>query len=538
MHGRTLGPLLVGILGASTPAGALAQSLYDGDTLPRGVGGLIVSPSIGYGPGVFQRFGDGWQVGRESILEDFDGLELSRVLGGNAEGQAGIETVAGGSLGITNFKASQTSIGINFTAAYGITDRLTVAALLPFQWVRYDLDAYLTYPPGAKDISDLKVSEDPSAIRCPGGDFNFGLDDIARLGTRIDGYRFQAGDLQRALTSDCLGYDPIFDRLEPGDDGLFHGRQARTKSGFRDFALGAKYQFFRGRHVRLAALGFAVLGTGKPADPNKLIDFKLGDGNSSVGLLLGATIPLGRVTIGTSAGVEVELPDKERLRLANLSFDDTLETQLATGEISEQELLARVDEGALQPIVTRYDVVETSRKLGNNINVYSYVNVQLLEWLSVGAIFTFLHHFRDRLDDIHQRPDGAAPYPTEAEVRARVQQMVDDGEITDEEGRLEALKAGLSETVERKKAAYGWRTVRGQLALGLGLNFNTLPMFARGDFPVPLIASISISRFFAGQNIDTPDAVQLNLTLPFAFGEVKDPAEWGNDDEGRGPPWP
>ncbi|MCA9551784.1 MAG: hypothetical protein KC933_17235 [Myxococcales bacterium] len=49
---------------------------------------------------------------------------------------------------------------------------------------------------------------------------------------------------------------------------------------------------------------------------------------------------------------------------------------------------------------------------------------------------------------------------------------------------------------------------------------------------------ISVSRFLAGQNIDTPDAIQLNLTLPIAFGEVKDPAEWGNDDEGGGPPWP
>jgi hypothetical protein len=525
------------------PGGALAQSLFDGDTLPKGVGGLIVSPSVGYGPGVLQRFGAGWQLGRESILDDVDGLELSRVLGGNDAGKAGIEAVAGGSLGITNFKATQNSFGINFTAAYGITDRLTVAAVIPFQWVRYDLDAYLTYPGPDENgepypVSDLKVAEDPNAIRCPGGDFNFGLDDIDRLGTHVEGYRFQAGDLQRALTSDCLGYDPIFDRLEPGDDGLFHGRQARTKSGFRDLALGAKYQFFRGRHIRLAALGFVVAGTGKPQDPNKLIDFKLGDGNWSTGFLLGATVPLGRVTIGASAGMEVELPDKERLRLANVSFSDDLEEALALGQISERDLLKRIDEGAIQPIVTRYDVVETSRKLGNNLNAYSYVNVQILEWLSVGAVFTFLHHFRDRIDEIHQRPEGAAPYATEAEVRARVQKMVDDGEITDEKGRLEALKAGLAETVERKKAAYGWRTVRGQLAVGLGLNFNTLPMFARGEFPIPIIASISASRFLAGQNIDTPDAVQLNLTLPIAFGEIKDPAEWGYDDDGGGPPWP
>ncbi|MCA9554775.1 MAG: hypothetical protein KC933_32395, partial [Myxococcales bacterium] len=410
---------MVGLLGLFAPDGAWAQSLYDGDTLPRGVGGVILSPSYGYGAGVLQRFGNGWQFGRESVLEDVDGLELSRVLGGNEDGKRAIELVAGGSLGITNFKGSQNSFGINFTAAYGITDRLTVAALVPFQWVRYELDAYLTYPSLDEDgnaypISDLKVAEDPNAIQCPGGDFNFGLDDIDRLGTHVPGYEFQAGDLQRALTSDCLGYDPFFDRLEADAAGIFHGRASRTKSGFRDIALGAKYQFFRGRHVRLAALAFAVLGTGKPADPNKLIDFKLGDGNSSAGFLVGATLPLGRVTIGTSVGFEIELPDKERLRLQNVAFSDELEDQLARGEISERDLLKRIDEASIQPIVTRYDVVETSRKLGNNINAYGYINFQILEWLSVGALTTFLHHFRDRIDAIHDRPEGAAPYPTEA----------------------------------------------------------------------------------------------------------------------------
>lgn len=521
------------------PRVARAQSLYDGDTLPRNTGGVIVSPGLGYGNGVLERFGRGWQAGRESILQDFDGLDLSYVLGGNEQQARTIETVVGGHLGITNFSANQTSVAINFTAAYGITDRLTVAVIAPFQYVRYDLDAYLEDRPGDVGFSDLRVNDDPGAIRCPGGEFDFDDgDDLLRLGNRQDGYRFNIGDLERAVTSECLGYEPVFDDVVLGEDGKLHGKQSRTVAGFRDVAFGAKYQLFRGRHVRLAALGYLVAATGRPVDPNKLIDFKLGDGNWSTGLLVGATVPLGRLTIGLSVGYEVELPDKERIRLPDIAFSDALETALAEGRITERDLFDHaVDEGQIQPIVTRYDIAEVDRKLGNNVYVYGMATFRIFEWLYLGATFNFLHHFRDRIDEINAREGGAPDYPTEAQVRANVQQQIEAG-VIDEADRIETLKARLRGTVERKKAAYSWRTVRGQLGIGLGLNFNTLPMFARDEFPIPIIASIGVNRFVAGQNIDTPDSVTVSLTLPFAFGEVKDPASWGYDDEGEGPPWP
>jgi hypothetical protein len=45
----------------------------------------------------------------------------------------------------------------------------------------------------------------------------------------------------------------------------------------------------------------------------------------------------------------------------------------------------------------------------------------------------------------------------------------------------------------------------------------------------------------AGKNLDAVDAFCLTLTVPFITGEVKDPAEYGYDDDpepGRGLPWP
>lgn len=509
------------------PTLASAQSLNDGDVLPKNVGGVIISPGTSYGNGLLQRYAAGWQTFRESVLTDVNDVPLANQFGDPAAVRFGLN----GDLGTTSFDGSASSFALNLTGAYGITDRLTVAVVAPFQWVRYSLDAALVYKDG--DPSDFHVTGN---LQCPAGNFNLNLDSITALGTFEDGYRFNIGDLERVLTSECFGYDPVFDRFERGDDGLLHGRTNRTKSGFRDIAFGAKYQFFHGRHVRLAGLFYVVAGTGKPASPNKLIDFKLGDGNWNVGFVLGSTFPLGNFRLGLGAGYDIELPDSERLRLYGLGFSQAQEDRLARGEITEQELFAEVDQGNIQPLVTRYDVVEVQRKLGNNINVYGVLSYQVFEWLSVGVTFTLLHHFRDRINSIGDRPDGAAPYPTEQEVRAEVQAMVDRGEIA-EDDRIQALKDRLPGTDGRKKAAYSWRTVRGQLGMGFGLNFNTLAMFARDEFPIPLIASIGMNYFVAGQNIDTPDSLALNLTLPFALGEVKDPASWGYDEDGEGPPW-
>ncbi len=510
---------------------AHAQSLSDAETLPQGVGGLIVQPAYGYGPGVLQRFGDGWTTSRESLISDFDGIDLTNVIASNEAEAALINLALGGDLGTTSFDISQNSILLNLIAAFGVTDRLTIAAQLPIQWVRYKLDATLI-PTGNQ--APFRI-DNPEAITCPNGSFD--ITDVNAIGQQVNGYSFHIGDLGRVMTSKCLGYIEPFD-IELGDDGLFHGLENRTVGGPRDLALGFKYQLYHGRYIHLGLLGFTIAPTGRVNDPNRLIDFKLGDGNWSVAGFLGMTLPLGRFQIGMAAGYELELPDKERLRLPSLGFDDATETALANGDISEKDLFRRVDDGNFLPLVTRFDVVEAKRDLGDNIYVYSYFNYQVFEWLSVGLTVNFLHHFRDRITEIGPRPEGAPAYPTEEAIRAEVDRLIASGEIN-EDDKTDELKARLAESDGRKKAAYSWRTVRGQLSLGIGININTLPLFVRGEFPIPLIISLSGNRFIAGQNIDTPDAIGLSIALPFAFGDVKDPAEFGYDfEEGGGMPFP
>ncbi len=528
--------LLAALLLARTSA---AQSLSDAETLPKGTGGLIVNPGFGYGPGALQRFGRGWRIGRESLVADFDGIDLTQVIGGDS---ADAIAALVGKLGTTSFEAKQTAFAINFLAAYGITDRLTVAALLPFQFVKYRLDAALI--PAGPDASHYRV-KNADQLTCPGGDFDISDPESliggenALLEDGGPGYTFSIADLNRALGSDCLGYRPVVDEIVTRD-GVQHGLGDRTYSGFRDLALAAKYQLYRSRAIHLGLIGYLIAPTGKPDRPDDLFDVKFGDGNWGGALLGALTVPLGDFSMGASFGYEIEGADSITVRLNDVTFSKDLEEQLARNEISEADLLRdHLDDADLIPIVTRYDQVKVKRKLGDNIYVYTSFNYQILEWLSVGLTINFLHHFRDQITALGPRPDGAPAYPSEADVRAEVDQLASD-EDWDAERKTKELVSRLGQTEARKKAAYGWHTVRGNLDVGLGIGFNTVPLFVRGEFPLPIIAGIGINRFIAGQNLDTPEAINFNITIPFVTSlDIRDPAEYGYDDEvGGGLPWP
>lgn len=520
------------------PTTLRAQGVSDAEVLPQGVGAFLIQPGITYGNGALERFGRGWQTRRESLIADYNGIDLSEVIAG--DGAGGITALLG-DLGTTGFEGSQTSLAFNFMAAFGITDRLTLVGVLPFMHVDYQLDAYLT--PGPNQ-SEWRVN-DASRIVCPGGDL--AINDLDEFLTEVltppnpmfeNNPPFDIQDLNQLLASPCLGYNEPVSRFNKVG-GVTHGYGDHRYSGFRDLILGAKYQFFHGRHFNLAGLSYVVLPTGTPDDPDDLFDPAFGDGQTDVALLAAITVPLGDFRLAMSAGYEYQFGDSIERRLNSLTFGDELETQLARGEISQADLYANhLDDGTLIPVVTRYDKAEVKRKLGDNIYVYSYVSYSVFEWLWVGASLNFLHHFRDEVLEIGPRPEGTAPYLTEAQVRADVDARIASGALS-EADREKELKAGLANTAERRKAAYGWRTVRGNLVGGLSVGVNTVPMFLRDEFPLPLILSVSINRNLAGQNLDTPDAVQAQIVIPFAIGDVLDPGSVAFDgEEGEHLPWP
>lgn len=530
---------------------ALAQDVADADTLPKNVGGLIIRPGLLLGGGGL-RFGHGWRTDRESFLADFDDLNLSSVLAGD---NAGALNALLGDLGTTRFQATQTGIAVGLMAAYGITDRWTVAAVTQFQYSSYAFEAWLQgSQPEDGELPLPRANwavKDPKAITCPGGQFRLDSpEDLQQiLEQRDPPYEFNISDLRKAFTSDCLDYlDPI-DNVVAGSDGNPRGKSNRTHAGFRDLILASKYKFYHGRDIQLAAIGYVVVPTGKTEDPRDLFNIRFGDGTWNAALLLGTTIPLGKLRVFGSAGYERVFADTRVRRLRALNFSEDLEYQLARGQLTEQELFDRVDEGSAVPIVTKYDQAEVTRKLGDNIYVYSGVGYEIFEWLNVGLRFDFWHHFRDQITSIGPRFDGTPAYKTEAQIRAEVDALVADGTVVEDTPecfeddartcKTKELSARLRDSEGRRKIAYGWHTVRGQLIGGLAVGFNTLGPFLRDEFPLPLIASISVSRFLAGNNIDITDQVGLSLIIPLPFGDVKDPAEYGFDgEEGGGLPFP
>ncbi len=540
MHllGRAFALALLGLLGLLGARPALAQDVRDGETLPAKAGGLIVNPAFSTGT---TRFGPGWRFfNRESILADFANLDLMKVIAGDQA--SAFETAFGGkSFGTTGFGASQSSVGLQFTLAYGITDRLTVAAVVPLSFVSYDLDAYLVK--NDKEFASVRV-KDPSAINCPTGELQLANpEDFKKIVDDTPGYEFNIQDLRSALISNCLGYkDPMDRTFYQG--GVIHGTGHRSYGGLRDLIFGAKYQWFHGERIHLSSLVYVVAPTGHPDDPDDLFDPAFGDGQWDAALLLGLTVPLGRFRIAASAGYEIQFGDQLVRRLSGLSFNDELEGKLARGEISEQQLYAdHLDEASSTPIVTAYDKALVQRKLGDNIYLYTGASYELLEWLNIGVTLDFIHHFRDAITDTGTHVADSTRYKTSDEIRAEVDALIASQNFATDTERAAAketeLRNRLPESASRKAAAYAWHTVRDTVTFGVGIGVNTLGMFGRDEFPLPLIASIGAAIPIGGQNIDALDSFNATLVIPFVFGDVKDPEEYGYDDEpNQGLPWP
>lgn len=543
--------LLFGFVAFGLASPAWAQDVRDGDTLPARAGGLIIAPAFSGGT---ERFGPKFRFfGRESILADFAGISLLESIVGKGAPLEQAKGLLGGDFGVTNFEASQNSVGLNFTLAYGITDRLTVAAVGAWSYASYDIEAWLSssqpnLPNGGRSYYRAK---DRRALVCPTGEIQLqNPDDLFKILDFVGApYQFNIDDLRTALTSDCFGFKDPFDSSARDANNTIRARGSRNYSGFRDTILGAKYQWFHGEHLHLSSLVYVVMPTGTPDDPDDLFDPSFGDGNWDAALILGATIPLGDFRVGVAAGYEIQFADSLVRRLSGVSFPDELETKLANNEISEQDLYDQyLDDGGSLPIVTAYEKANVSRKLGDNFYLYSTFGYQILEWLGVGMNVDFLYHFRDELTDTGTRVADGTRFKTSAELRAEVDQKlaadIAAGTVPPENEaaeRVTRLRAALPSSAERRAAAYGWHTVRTSIVTGFNVQVNTLGPFLRDEFPLPLIVAVNAAIPVAGKNLDAIDSFGLTLTIPFITGEVKDPAEYGYDDDpepGRGLPWP
>jgi len=141
-----------------------------------------------------------------------------------------------------------------FAPAYGVTDRLTLGAEIPYYWVHNKVDASVNSAPGSSANVGLRTG--------PGVGAPCGLPVAVLPLTCPNTRRFTTEDVQQVLGPGLPGIQGFgFKRIENF-----------SADGFGDITLAAKYQFLRTDDWRLAATAGVRLPTGLQHDPDNLAD--------------------------------------------------------------------------------------------------------------------------------------------------------------------------------------------------------------------------------------------------------------------------
>ena len=140
-----------------------------------------------------------------------------------------------------------------FTPAYGVTDRLTIGAEIPYYWVRNEVNASVNSGPGSSANVGLRTG--PGAGPCG---LPVAVLPLACPNTR----RFTTEDVQQILGPGLPGISGFgFKRIENF-----------SAEGFGDVTVAAKYQYLRTHDWRLAVTAGVRFPTGRQDDPDNLAD--------------------------------------------------------------------------------------------------------------------------------------------------------------------------------------------------------------------------------------------------------------------------
>lgn len=213
-----------------------------------------------------------------------------------------------------------------FQPAYGLTDRLSIGANIPYFWQKNTVNARL-------DATGATVGKNPAFVS-PANPF--GLAPLAVPGTSP----LTTDDAQQLLISQG------FKRLETWED-----------DGVGDVEVGGKYQYYRSEQFRAALTAGARFPTGKVDDPDNLADRGFGSGAYALlfrfhqdflkqpdGLAkrLGFPTP-GSFFVNTTFRYDLYLSDKQDLRVCDIhtplcAFKENVNRKI--GDIVEAEISA------------------------------------------------------------------------------------------------------------------------------------------------------------------------------------------------------
>ena len=209
----------------------------------------------------------------------------------------------GTDLGTNAFEIKLSRDAFKWTPAYGLTDRLSVGAVIPYFT---EADTKFT---GTVNTSTANFGINPAAV-APGNPL--GLAPLAVPGTRP----LNINDINGVLTAN--GFKPLANV---------------ERSGFGDIEVGGRYQYYRSDHLRAAFTGGVRLPTGKKDDPDDLIDQALGDGVWALLFQFQEDVLFGTTGLGGRLGFpeqgtgfvnfnleyDLRIPDKETLRVCPTS---------------------------------------------------------------------------------------------------------------------------------------------------------------------------------------------------------------------------
>jgi hypothetical protein len=347
--------VLVGALLLVAPGILFADSA---DTLPKGVFNAEVTSYLGFvGPPTFTFSGLG-SPGTKQLSAGKLGLLENAGQGLNASDP----TSPNGTLGAVDLLYSISGYVLAPSLYYGITDWFTVGFTWPIYlqasthidrlWVGTGNLGYNSrYPQNPAHNQPIVAADNPYAVT--------GTPGALRLATEY------------------FEYEPVEDW---------------QKSGPGDLYLGARARLFHNRWLRLSSQLVVTLPTGASDDPDNLVDWGLGDGQTDLGVgLLVDFIRVRRLNVNLQASYTGQLPDKETMRVypwPDFPFAPKTEKTGLYRALGHE--------------------AEVNRDLGDVIFVGGSAEYLLMDWLLVGAGYSLTYRLADGYHAVDSGQDLAA----------------------------------------------------------------------------------------------------------------------------------
>jgi hypothetical protein len=331
--------------------------------------------------------------------------------------------VAGGraSIGDSNVHFEYKFDILDLTAAYGITDKLTIGIDVPYYWVRNDVKASVNSGPGSSANVGLRTGAGAGPCAGPAP-----VLPLACPNTR----GFTTEDVQQLLGSGLPGIPGFgFKRVEDFSD-----------DGFGDITLGAKYQYLRTDDWRLAGTAGVRFPTGRQDDPDDLSDIYWSTGAYALILRLYNDYLVSNLWKEGSLAVS----GPQILRPGDLLLNFTFRYDWV---LPDEATIRTGDPNSLPTSRARVD-----RDLGDKFEFEVGGQYALWSGLSLSALYKYGFKLEDRVSGPNGFPEHFAEKDTDSSEHIYIVQV----------------------------------------------RYSTLPLYMRGQFPIPVNVFVSYRDRFAG----------------------------------------